>query len=41
MRKAAYTGAVIVGSGGVLDRADSILFTIPATYFYLLLFVVH
>lgn len=35
------TGKLIVGSGGVLDRADSILFTIPVTYFYLTLFVIH
>lgn len=34
------TGSLISHHGGVLDRADSVLFTIPLTYFYLVLFVV-
>lgn len=34
------TGSLISHHGGVLDRADSILFTIPLTYYYLVLFVI-
>lgn len=34
------TGTMIIGAGGLMDRADSILFSIPATYFYLKLFVI-
>ncbi len=34
------TGSLIIGAGGVLDRADSILFTLPVTFIYLKLFVV-
>lgn len=34
------TGNLIIGAGGMLDRTDSIVFTIPLTYFYIKLFVV-
>ncbi|HOY61847.1 MAG: Phosphatidate cytidylyltransferase [bacterium ADurb.Bin236] len=34
------TGTMVIGAGGFMDRSDSILFSIPLTFFYLKLFVV-
>jgi len=31
---------MVIGAGGFMDRSDSILFSIPLTFFYLKLFVV-